>query len=68
MELIAKYPDHHLMIFSSGEEMITPFTDKKQSWIDMFDAWKNKALLTFSEEIARYGNIHPLFRDQSYIQ
>jgi formylglycine-generating enzyme required for sulfatase activity len=27
----------------------------------MFDAWKNKALLTFSDEIARYGNNHPLF-------
>jgi formylglycine-generating enzyme required for sulfatase activity len=61
MELISKYPDHRLMIFSSGEEMIDPFTDQKQSWIDMFDAWKNKALLTFSDEIARYGNNHPLF-------
>jgi formylglycine-generating enzyme required for sulfatase activity len=61
LEMIAKFPDHRLMIFSSGTEMVDPFTDKKQPWIDMFDAWDNKALLTFSDEIARYGDSHPLF-------
>ena len=61
LELIARYPEHRLMIFSSGEEMIDPFTDTSKQWIELFKAWESKALMTFSDEQSRYENIHPLF-------
>jgi len=60
LELIARYPSHRLMIFSSGEEMINPLTDQPKPWIDTFNAWETKALMTFSNEQSRYGNLHPL--------
>ncbi|ETR70820.1 MAG: hypothetical protein OMM_02956 [Candidatus Magnetoglobus multicellularis str. Araruama] len=60
LELIARYPSHRLMIFSSGEEMINPLTDQPKPWIDTFNAWETKSLMTFSDEQSRYGNLHPL--------
>lgn len=60
LELIAQYPSHRLMIFSSGDEMIDPLTDKTKAWLDTFNAWESKALLTFSDDYSSYGLPHPL--------
>jgi len=59
-ELMMHYPDHRLLIFSNGECLINPLNDKPVDWIDQFNAWKNHALITFADEISRYGGVHPL--------
>jgi len=59
-ELMVIYPDHRLVIFSNGECLINPLTDDPVDWIDQLNYWEYNVLMTFADEISRYGGIHPL--------
>lgn len=44
-DLAALYPNHDLIIFSSGEGLFNPLTGELQGWLDLFSAWANRAVL-----------------------
>ncbi|HEX8736145.1 MAG TPA: hypothetical protein VF721_12530 [Pyrinomonadaceae bacterium] len=45
-ELAAQFPDHRLLIFSDGDEMIDRSTNRPQPWLDELLAWDIRLLLT----------------------
>ncbi|MEK7830037.1 MAG: SUMF1/EgtB/PvdO family nonheme iron enzyme, partial [Acidobacteriota bacterium] len=53
-ELSARYPDHRLLVFSDGEGFFDPFTAEPGRWLEQFDYWQHRALLT-PESPAAWG-------------
>jgi hypothetical protein len=45
-ELAAQFPEHRLLIFSDGEEMIDLSSNRPQPWLDELSAWDIRLLLT----------------------
>lgn len=46
VDLQHKYPDHRLLIFGNGEQLIDPVTGKLAKWTSVFADWSHLALLT----------------------
>jgi hypothetical protein len=44
--LEALHPDHALLIFGDGAQLIHPLTGQVQPWLDLFAAWPERALFT----------------------
>lgn len=45
-ELAMRHPEHRLMIFTDGAGLMHPLTGKPQGWLELFEAWGDRALLT----------------------
>ncbi|MBF0452069.1 MAG: formylglycine-generating enzyme family protein [Candidatus Magnetomorum sp.] len=44
-QLIGKYPNHRVILFTDGDYFIDPFTGNASSWIKTFNGWSDKAVL-----------------------
>ncbi|MGH9803090.1 MAG: carboxypeptidase-like regulatory domain-containing protein, partial [Blastocatellia bacterium] len=53
-ELAARYPDHRLLVFSDAEGFFDPFTGEPGRWLEQFDYWEQRVLLT-PESPASWG-------------
>ncbi|MFN0088272.1 MAG: SUMF1/EgtB/PvdO family nonheme iron enzyme, partial [Blastocatellia bacterium] len=45
-ELAARHPDHVLLLFSDGAGLLSPLTGEPERWLETFDHWPHRALLT----------------------
>ncbi|MDX2031335.1 MAG: SUMF1/EgtB/PvdO family nonheme iron enzyme [Blastocatellia bacterium] len=45
-ELAARHPDHFLLLFSDGAELLNSLTGEPERWLDSFEHWPHRALLT----------------------
>ncbi len=45
-ELSARFPDHRLLVFSDGKGFFDPFTADPETWLEQFDYWQHRVLLT----------------------
>ncbi|MBD3342518.1 MAG: hypothetical protein GF353_25690, partial [Candidatus Lokiarchaeota archaeon] len=45
-ELNARYPDHRLLIFSDGNGFFSSVDGSPQPWLDKFEMWQERVLLT----------------------
>ncbi|MBP6824891.1 MAG: hypothetical protein KA368_25315, partial [Acidobacteria bacterium] len=53
-ELASRYPDHRLLVFSDAEGFFNPFTGEPGHWLEQFDYWEQRVLLT-PESPAAWG-------------
>jgi MFS family permease len=53
-DLAARHPDHRLLIFGDGAGFFDPFTGAPHRWLELFDHWEFRALLT-PETPAQWG-------------
>lgn len=53
-ELASRYPDHRLLVFSDAEGFFNPFTGEPGDWLEQFDYWERRILLT-PESPAAWG-------------
>jgi len=45
-ELTARYPHHRLAVFASAELLFDPFTGRPEPWVELFEHWPLRALLS----------------------
>ena len=45
-ELASKYNEHRLIVFSEGECLFSPVTGELESWVEIFEKWQDRAVLT----------------------
>ena len=48
-ELVARYPEHYLMIFSDGKGLVNTHTGQLVDWISAFSEWSQRTLLTLEQ-------------------
>ena len=65
-ELIALYPNRHLLLFSDGKWLINAFTAEPQGWLDMLANWPVRVLLT-PQRPPYLGYQESLLSDQGFI-
>lgn len=53
-ELASRYPDHRLLVFSDALGFFNPFTGKPGDWLEQFDYWQQRILLT-PESVSAWG-------------
>jgi hypothetical protein len=47
-ELVARYPEYHLMIFSDGQHFIDRTTGQLADWVKQFYDWSHRSLFTLA--------------------
>jgi formylglycine-generating enzyme required for sulfatase activity/uncharacterized protein with von Willebrand factor type A (vWA) domain len=45
-ELAARYPAHRLLVFGDGAGFFDPFSGQAQRWLEEFEPWTERALIT----------------------
>ncbi len=45
-ELAARYADDRLLIFSDAKRLFDPVTGEPEAWLDLFEPWNTRAILT----------------------
>ncbi len=45
-ELVTRYPDHRLLVFSDGTGLIDPLSGRPHQWLEQFSPWPLRVLLT----------------------
>jgi hypothetical protein len=53
-ELQKKYPEHRLLLFTEGEELLDPISGELAPWVALLHDWRERALLT-PREAAAWG-------------
>ncbi len=45
-QLVARHPEHRLLVFGDGAGFFEPFTGRPQRWLEQFTPWEQRVLLT----------------------
>jgi hypothetical protein len=53
-DLQKKYPEHRLLLFTEGEELLDPISGELAPWVALLHDWRERALLT-PREAAAWG-------------
>jgi len=67
VDLASMYNDYRLIVFTHSNTFINAFTGELVEWIDQFDAWENKAILSLEPIEIFQTNLHQLIDTDFYI-